>query len=710
VDDINNNNPHVGWHAAVANGHVAIISDDATPGAATSTITIGGTAGVLTNLGLAAGTSSGNDTVVSYLNIASGAGTAGNGPAVATYLHLQAGTTGVAGNDQMLVSSDLSGPKLVTIAAGTYGDNTGTTIQRAVNNALVSAGLLDSATTPTSGVAATLNGTGNLVLTSTTVGTASAVSIAAAPTVYGTLSSALGGGGIGLSAGAHTGGSATAASLATQIQSAIDTATGTGSTNAHATVTVDATNHIIITNDTKGAAHSVSAFSLNASSGFFGTGAAGAVAGTDRSGTDIAAYLNQQFSSDTTLAPASLKATWDKGGTPANTLTIESANNTNFRINSGSTGSGVVTGTNDLSAGHNWSGANEQRVAIKVDGVVSSDIVLTANAGSGAAVLTEVNRAMTAAGVTGVTASLNGSNHLVFTSNTTSGSSNIQLMPAAGGTSALTTFGMGTKQAAADANLGYSVSGSTFASGLTATASTQHIIDAGGASSATAQSFSAMKFGNDAQAVTISANDANGNQQSLTVTLKNLSTGAASDNRAGRNIDESIAYINQQLQASNNATLKKIVAVKENVSGDKINFVSSLSNFNVSVSNTANADGINAGVSKNITANVVGAGANMAVDTETNAMAAVTAIAAAIAKLGSAQAAVGKGQNQLSYAVNLAQSQITNFSSAESQIRDANVAQQAANLSKAQVLTQASIAAMAQANSAPQAVLSLLRG
>jgi flagellin len=38
------------------------------------------------------------------------------------------------------------------------------------------------------------------------------------------------------------------------------------------------------------------------------------------------------------------------------------------------------------------------------------------------------------------------------------------------------------------------------------------------------------------------------------------------------------------------------------------------------------------------------------------------------------------------------------------------VAQQAANLTKAQVLQQASIAAMAQANSAPQAVLSLLKG
>ena len=86
------------------------------------------------------------------------------------------------------------------------------------------------------------------------------------------------------------------------------------------------------------------------------------------------------------------------------------------------------------------------------------------------------------------------------------------------------------------------------------------------------------------------------------------------------------------------------------------------------------------------------------------------ALGQAVQKLGSAQAAIGKGQNQLGYAINLANSQISNFSSAQAQIRDADVASEAANLSKAQVLQQASIAAMAQANSAPQAVLSLLKG
>jgi flagellin len=98
-----------------------------------------------------------------------------------------------------------------------------------------------------------------------------------------------------------------------------------------------------------------------------------------------------------------------------------------------------------------------------------------------------------------------------------------------------------------------------------------------------------------------------------------------------------------------------------------------------------------------------------AASTTGNALAAVTAITAALSQLGAVQARVGAGENKLQYAIDLANSQITNFSSAESQIRDADVATEAANLSKAQVLEQASVAAMAQANATPQAVLKLLQ-
>ena len=92
-----------------------------------------------------------------------------------------------------------------------------------------------------------------------------------------------------------------------------------------------------------------------------------------------------------------------------------------------------------------------------------------------------------------------------------------------------------------------------------------------------------------------------------------------------------------------------------------------------------------------------------------NAESAITAINSAIQSLGFVQGSVGAGENKLQYAINLAQSQVANFSKAESQIRDADVAAEAANLTKASVLSQTSIAAMAQANSEPQSILKLLQ-
>ena len=91
------------------------------------------------------------------------------------------------------------------------------------------------------------------------------------------------------------------------------------------------------------------------------------------------------------------------------------------------------------------------------------------------------------------------------------------------------------------------------------------------------------------------------------------------------------------------------------------------------------------------------------------ALNAINSVTNAVQLLGTVQGRVGAGENDLNYAIGLANSQITNFSSAESGIRDADVATEAANLTKAQVLEQASVAAMAQANSAPQAILGLLK-
>ncbi len=92
-----------------------------------------------------------------------------------------------------------------------------------------------------------------------------------------------------------------------------------------------------------------------------------------------------------------------------------------------------------------------------------------------------------------------------------------------------------------------------------------------------------------------------------------------------------------------------------------------------------------------------------------DAATALTAIQGAITTLGTVQGKVGAGENLLNYATNLANSQITNLTASESSIKDANVAAEAANLAKAQTLQQSSIAALAQANSMPEALLKLLQ-
>lgn len=92
-----------------------------------------------------------------------------------------------------------------------------------------------------------------------------------------------------------------------------------------------------------------------------------------------------------------------------------------------------------------------------------------------------------------------------------------------------------------------------------------------------------------------------------------------------------------------------------------------------------------------------------------NATTAIGEVNTAIQNLGTVQGTVGSGQNKLAYATQLAESQISSFSAAEARIRDADMAAEAANLTKASVLQQASLAAMAQANAAPQAVLALLK-
>jgi flagellin len=96
------------------------------------------------------------------------------------------------------------------------------------------------------------------------------------------------------------------------------------------------------------------------------------------------------------------------------------------------------------------------------------------------------------------------------------------------------------------------------------------------------------------------------------------------------------------------------------------------------------------------------------VSTQSGAQTALTTIDSAINTLGDRRAIIGVSQNRFGFAIaNLATS-IENITASESIIRDADIAFETVAFTKNQILLQAGTAMLAQANLAPQVVLSLL--
>ena len=116
-----------------------------------------------------------------------------------------------------------------------------------------------------------------------------------------------------------------------------------------------------------------------------------------------------------------------------------------------------------------------------------------------------------------------------------------------------------------------------------------------------------------------------------------------------------------------------------------------------------------------IESNVVGdssSGASIGtttVDTAANATKAIDIIDNALNEVNSQRGELGAVNNRLEFTVDNLQSVSQQTSAARSRILDADFAAESAALSKAQVLQQAGTAMLAQANSAPQQVLSILR-
>jgi flagellin len=101
---------------------------------------------------------------------------------------------------------------------------------------------------------------------------------------------------------------------------------------------------------------------------------------------------------------------------------------------------------------------------------------------------------------------------------------------------------------------------------------------------------------------------------------------------------------------------------------------------------------------------------NISVATSAGASTAMTSVDAALATVSSARATLGAYQNRFTSTIANLQTAAENLSASRSRIQDADFAAESAQLTRGQILQQAGVAMLAQANALPNNVLSLLRG
>ena len=133
----------------------------------------------------------------------------------------------------------------------------------------------------------------------------------------------------------------------------------------------------------------------------------------------------------------------------------------------------------------------------------------------------------------------------------------------------------------------------------------------------------------------------------------------------------------------------------------------------LTLANLTNVGGVTAGTTNGTATEVAGAAhtgfAALDISTVGGADNAILAMDAALNAVNSARADLGAVQNRFTSVIANLNTTAENLTASRSRIRDTDFAKETAELTRTQILTQAGTAMLAQANQAPQGVLSLLR-
>jgi flagellin len=157
-------------------------------------------------------------------------------------------------------------------------------------------------------------------------------------------------------------------------------------------------------------------------------------------------------------------------------------------------------------------------------------------------------------------------------------------------------------------------------------------------------------------------------------------------------------------------------AINSKVSGVYASFDTTANKLSISGGDTITLAGNKAGTGTGnlgfatLTNNVAGSLNTQNVLTTAGANSAIQSVDAALTSVSSLRSTLGAIQNRFQSTINSLQAVSENLSASRSRILDTDFAAETANLTRAQILQQAGTAMVAQANSAPQSVLSLLKG
>ncbi|MDP3107084.1 flagellin [Hydrogenophaga sp.] len=172
--------------------------------------------------------------------------------------------------------------------------------------------------------------------------------------------------------------------------------------------------------------------------------------------------------------------------------------------------------------------------------------------------------------------------------------------------------------------------------------------------------------------------------------------------------------VSQTVSAINAKSGETGVSAKYDSATDAITFTATAEgtwngNFTIGGSDDGTATGIDVTTPIASSSTTTGALDQLDISTSGGATAALSQIDSALDTINSSRANLGALQSRFENAVSNIQIQSENISAARGRIVDADFAKETSNLSRSQILQQAGTAMVAQANQAPQGVLSLLR-